>query len=230
MPEIIVYRCFLNGIALAEQVHYLLVFLIELGLHLIPPGWKAVYARDKDTDGDNSRDEKKKPEADQNVMPPFTKGESGPHEPSLVKKTSKPPKYFDEGTLLKAMETAGATVEDEDLRDALKANGLGRPSTRSAIIEVLYKRGYIEKFGRQGKTLRATPAGVDLIGIINEELLKSAKLTGIWEGRLRAIERGEYSAPEFIAQLKEMISAITLSVFADNSGRHISTDTSRKSR
>lgn len=196
------------------------------GRVITTPGWKAVYARDKDTDGDTNRDEKKKAESEQALLPPFTKGESGPHEPSLVKKTSKPPKYFDEGTLLKAMETAGAMVEDEDLRDALKANGLGRPSTRAAIIQVLYKRGYIEKFGRQGKTLRATPAGVELIGIINDELLKSAKLTGIWEGRLRAIERGEYSAPEFIDQLKEMISRITLSVFADNSGRRIDTTSS----
>ncbi|MDE7160616.1 MAG: DNA topoisomerase 3 [Muribaculaceae bacterium] len=188
------------------------------GRVIMAQGWKAVYARDKDPEREN----KKESESEQTELPPFKRGETGPHEPHLVKKTSKPPKYFDEGSLLKAMETAGSTVEDEDLREALKANGLGRPSTRSAIIEVLYKRGYIEKCGRQGKTLRATKAGIDLIGIINEELLKSAKLTGIWEGRLRAIERGEYSADEFIARLKEMISQITLSVFADNSGKKIS--------
>ena len=118
------------------------------------------------------------------------------------------------------METAGASVEDEELREALKANGIGRPSTRAAIIEILYKRGYIRK---ERKSLRATPAGIDLISVIQEELLKSAKLTGIWEGRLRQIERGEYSAAEFIAQLKEMISEIVISVLKDNSNRRIAT-------
>lgn len=152
------------------------------------------------------------------MLPPFTKGESGPHVPKLMKKTSQPPKYYTEGTLLKAMETAGASVEDEELREALKANGIGRPSTRAAIIEILYKRGYIRK---ERKSLRATPAGIELISVIQEELLKSAKLTGIWEGRLRQIERGEYSAPEFISQLKEMISQIVMSVLKDNSNRLI---------
>ncbi|MDE6548991.1 MAG: DNA topoisomerase III, partial [Muribaculaceae bacterium] len=151
-------------------------------------------------------------------LPEFTKGEKGPHKPFLGKKTTTPPSYYTEGTLLKAMETAGASVDDEELREALKANGIGRPSTRAAIIEILYKRAYIRK---QGKSLRATDAGIELIGLIKEELLKSAKLTGIWEGRLRAIERGDYSASEFIAQQKGMINEITLSVLRDPSNRRI---------
>ena len=125
------------------------------------------------------------------------------------------------------METAGASVEDEELREALKANGIGRPSTRAAIIEILYKRGYIRK---ERKSLRATQAGIDLISLIQEELLKSAKLTGIWEGRLRQIERGEYSAQEFIDQLKQMITHIVISVMKDNSNRRInSAQDSKKS-
>ena len=116
------------------------------------------------------------------------------------------------------METAGSTVDDEELRESLKANGIGRPSTRAAIIEILYKRGYIKK---ERKSLRATQAGIDLIGMVKEELLKSAKLTGIWEGRLRDIERGSYSAAEFIARQKEMISEIVHSVMSDTSARTI---------
>ncbi|MDE5868879.1 MAG: DNA topoisomerase III, partial [Muribaculaceae bacterium] len=150
--------------------------------------------------------------------PQFKAGESGPHKPKLAKKTTQPPKYFTEGTLLKAMETAGSMVDDEDLRESLKANGIGRPSTRAAIIEILYKRGYIRK---ERKSLRATQAGIDLISMIKEELLKSAKLTGIWENRLRRIESGDYSAHEFIAQLKQLISEITINVLRDNSNQTI---------
>lgn len=190
------------------------------GRVIIDQGWKFVYQTRKgisSTAEEDKNDDDKKDD-DTAVLPAFTKSESGPHQPKLVKKTSQPPKYYTEGTLLKAMETAGASVEDEELRDALKANGIGRPSTRAAIIEILYKRGYIRK---ERKSLRATPAGIDLISIIQEELLKSAKLTGIWEGRLRQIEKGEYSAAEFISQLKEMISEIVLSVLKDNSNRRI---------
>lgn len=176
-------------------------------------GWKAVYDKEEETAADNA----KKGEQE-NVLPPFEKGESGEHKPFLAKKTTQPPKYYTEGTLLKAMETAGSTVEDEDLREALKANGIGRPSTRAAIIETLYKRGYIRQ---ERKSLRATKEGCDLIAIIHEELLKSAKLTGIWEGRLRRIEHGDYSAEEFISQLKAMISEITLQVIRDSSNRRI---------
>lgn len=182
-------------------------------------GWKVVYAKSKGNDESSDVDKNSDDEAA--TLPAFTVGETGQHHPFLAKRTTQPPKYYTEGTLLKAMETAGSTVEDEDLREALKANGIGRPSTRAAIIEILYKRGYIRQ---ERKSLRATEAGIELISIIKEDLLKSAKLTGIWEGRLRQIERGTYSASEFIAQLKEMISEITISVLKDNSNRRIDTN------
>lgn len=181
------------------------------------PGWKAVYAKN-DVEPEASKGD----DADEeSTLPEFTKGESGPHEPKVVKKTTQPPKYFTEGTLLKAMETAGNLVDDEDLREALKANGIGRPSTRAAIIEILFKRGYIR---RERKSIRATQAGIELISLINEELLKSARLTGLWENRLRRIERGDYSALEFINGTKQMISDIVLSVLSDNSNRRIITE------
>ena len=193
------------------------------GKRIAEPGWKSVYDwnNGKDNNTQNSPaqgDSDEDPKEQNNALPEFTIGEKGPHKPFLGKKTTTPPNYYTEGTLLKAMETAGASVDDEELREALKANGIGRPSTRAAIIEILYKRAYIRK---QGKSLRATDAGIELIGLIKEELLKSAKLTGIWEGRLRAIERGDYSAPEFIAQQKGMINEITLSVLRDPSNRRI---------
>lgn len=180
------------------------------GKIILDPGWRKVYA--------GKEQEEKADDDDDRILPDFMPGESGPHEPLLMKKTTKPPKYYTEGTLLKAMETAGSNVEDEELREALKANGIGRPSTRAAIIETLYKRGYIRQ---ERKSLRATQAGIELIGVIREELLKSAALTGIWEGRLRAIEGGTYSAPQFISQLKEMIGQITHSVLTDSSNRRI---------
>lgn len=187
------------------------------GKVILDAGWRVVYSSEEKNSSDNS-----------NILPTFTKGESGPHSPFIAKKTSQPPKYFTEGSLLKAMETAGANVDDEELREALKANGIGRPSTRAAIIETLYKRGYIRK---ERKSLRATEAGIALISIIKEDLLKSAKLTGIWERKLREIEQGNYSAAEFIDQLKQMISDITLSVLRDNSNRHITVEeTDRKKK
>ena len=185
------------------------------GKVILDPGWKVVYAGEKKGEEPDKDDKEDEGAA---VLPHFDKGESGPHSPRLVKKTTQPPKYYTEGTLLKAMETAGASVDDEDLREALKANGIGRPSTRAAIIEILYKRGYIVK---ERKSLRATPAAIDLVGVIKEELLKSAKLTGIWEGKLRQIEQQQYSPAEFIDQIKQMISEITLSVMQDSSNRRI---------
>lgn len=176
------------------------------------PGWRMVYNNDSD-----SAEEAKNKEED-TVLPTFSKGESGPHMPLLAKRTSQPPKYFTEGTLLKAMETAGNLVDDEELRESLKANGIGRPSTRAAIIETLFKRGYIE---RQRKSLRATQAGCDLIDLIKEDLLKSAKLTGLWENRLRRIEQGTYDAAEFIGAQKQMINQIVYSVLSDNNPRRI---------
>ncbi len=185
------------------------------GRVILDKGWKRVYSSGKDSQEDELQ------ESDTAILPHFDKGESGPHEPRLVKKTTQPPKYFTEGTLLKAMETAGSTVEDEDLRDALKANGIGRPSTRAAIIEILYKRGYIRK---ERKSIRATQAGIDLISLIREDLLKSAKLTGIWEGRLRKIESGDYSAAEFIDNQKQMICQIVNTVMTDSSNRRIAAE------
>lgn len=189
------------------------------GKVITDPGWKKVYEWRKNA-GKSAEDDdsSQKDDSGENLLPVFTVGESGPHKPRLVKKTTQPPKYFTEGTLLKAMETAGQLVDDDDLRDALKANGIGRPSTRAAIIEILYKREYIRK---ERKSIRATQAGIDLISLIQEDLLKSAKLTGIWENRLRRIERGDYSAEEFISQLKSMVQEITLSVLRDNSNRKV---------
>ncbi len=189
------------------------------GKVITDPGWRTVYesgqkkkSADGDTDANDDEDSKDK------ILPEFTVGESGEHFPLLSKKTTTPPKYYTEGTLLKAMETAGAGIEDEDLREALKANGIGRPSTRAAIIETLFKRGYIV---RERKSLRATQSGMDLIDLIKEDLLKSAKLTGIWEKRLREIEAGTYNAQLFINQMKQMITDITRSVIQDTSDRVI---------
>lgn len=180
------------------------------------PGWRKVYENgptpaSAPDNSDSQNDENK-------ILPHFSVGESGPHKPSLNKKQTQPPKLYTEGTLLRAMETAGKTVEDEELREAMKENGIGRPSTRAAIIETLFKRRYIR---RERKSIVATKAGIDLIAFINEELLKSAKLTGIWENKLRRIERGDYSAAEFINELKTLIEEIVVNVLSDNSQRKI---------
>ena len=186
------------------------------GKVITDPGWRALYEKkDSAEAADNAENQDN---AEDRILPPFAKGESGPHEPKIVKKTTQPPKYYTEGTLLRAMETAGKTVDDETLRDALKENGIGRPSTRAAIIETLFRRKYIE---RRRKSIMATQAGIDLINTIQEELLKSASLTGIWENKLRRISRGEYSAAEFINELKEMITKIVTEVMSDRSARRI---------
>ena len=176
------------------------------GKVILTPGWRSIYQ--KDAPGEGDRDE-----ADA-ILPVFTVGESGPHKPSLAKKQTQPPKFFTEGTLLRAMESAGKLVEDEELREAMKENGIGRPSTRANIIETLFRRGYMM---RSGKSIRATEAGIQLIATIHEELLKSAKLTGLWENKLRRIERGDYSAKEFVDELKVLINEIVLNVLRDNS-------------
>ena len=155
---------------------------------------------------------------EEGTLPPFTKGETGPHIPTLTQKETTPPKPFTEATLLRAMETAGRNVDDEELREAMKENGIGRPSTRAAIIQTLYKRGYIRQ---QRKSLEATPTGVALIGLIQEELLKSAELTGIWENKLRQIERRTYSAHQFVAELKQMVSELVHTVLCDNTNRRL---------
>ena len=179
------------------------------GKVIIEPGWRVLYASEKSVDDQQSDDK---------ILPQFTIGESGPHDPSLLKKTTQPPKYYTEGTLLRAMESAGKTVDDDELRDAMKENGIGRPSTRAAIIETLFKRRYIY---RERKNIMVSQAGIDLISTINEELLKSAKLTGLWENKLRRIERGEYQASDFIAELKTMVESIVINVLSDNSSKKI---------
>lgn len=184
------------------------------GRQILKNGWRELYIKDKNT-------EEKSDEDTNDAMPQFTEGESGPHEPSLLKKATQPPKYYTEGTLLRAMETAGKLVEDDELRDAMKENGIGRPSTRAAIIETLFKRHYIRKVK---KNLQATQAGISLIDTINEELLKSAKLTGLWENKLRKIERKEYSAGDFINELKAMVNKIVIDVLKDNSHSSIKLD------
>lgn len=171
------------------------------------PGWRELFKSDKDEKTDSDK-----------ILPPFTEGESGPHEPALQKGQTSPPKPYTEGTLLRAMESAGKTVDDETLREAMKENGIGRPSTRAAIIETLFRRHYI---ARERKNIVATEAGEALIELIEIELLKSAKLTGIWENKLRRIERGAYSATEFMQELKDMISDIVLKVLSDNTNRRI---------
>ena len=143
------------------------------------------------------------------------KGESGAHIPQLKEKTTTPPKYYTEATLLRAMETAGKTVENDELREAMKENGIGRPSTRAAIIEKLYQRKYIVK---QGKSLRATETGINLIHLIISPLLKSAELTGLWEKKLREIERGEYTAQQFLDELKNMTSDVIRDVKTNKAG------------
>lgn len=177
------------------------------------PGWRVLYASDNADKPDNAN-----AEYGDKILPAFVKGESGTHRPFSAKKTTQPPKYYTEGTLLRAMESAGKMVDDEALREAMKENGIGRPSTRAAIIETLFKRRYIY---RQRKSIMASQAGIDLINTIHDELLKSAKLTGLWENKLRRIERGQYSAAEFIDELKVMINEIVLNVLKDQSNRHI---------
>ena len=181
------------------------------GRVITEPAWQVLWAKKK-TDEQDSSEEKDGEE--EGTLPAFTKGESGPHEPNLAEKQTTPPKPYTEATLLRAMETAGKLVEDDELRDALKENGIGRPSTRAAIIETLFKRNYIR---RNRKSLAPTETGKQLIGIIQNELLKSAELTGHWERKLRQIERHEYEARQFIDELKQMVTDLVLSVMADTS-------------
>lgn len=185
------------------------------GKQILEPGWRVVFG----TLSERSQEEKEeKGGEDENVLPAFVVGESGPHLPDLYEKWTQPPRPYTEATLLRAMETAGKLVDNDELRDALKENGIGRPSTRAAIIETLFKRNYIRK---EKKNLIATPTGVELIQIIHEELLKSAELTGMWEKKLREIEKRTYNASQFLEELKQMVSEIVMSVLSDNSNRHI---------
>ena len=183
------------------------------GRTILDPGWRTVYAKDVQTE-----DDEKKPEEEERTLPAFEKGESGPHQPTLTEKMTTPPPYYTEATLLRAMETAGKLVEDEELRRAMKENGIGRPSTRAAIIETLFKRKYIRK---ERKRLVATPTGIELIDLIREDLLKSCELTGIWEKKLRDIEAQKYDAQQFISELKQQVTTIVHDVISDPTNRRV---------
>ena len=184
------------------------------GKEILAPGWRNVYAKNQQEDDD--ADEKAVDE--ERTLPTFTKGESGTHVPTLTEKQTTPPKYYTEATLLRAMETAGKFVDDEELRAALKENGIGRPSSRAGIIETLFKRHYIQ---RERKRIVATPLGIQLIDIIKEKLLTSCELTGIWEKKLRDIEHQKYDAAQFVNELKTQITTIVNDVLRDNSHQQL---------
>ena len=184
------------------------------GKEILSPGWRAVYASDElaqTADDGRQQDEEK-------TLPAFAKGESGSHKPTLTEKTTLPPKHYTEASLLRAMETAGKFVDDEELRAAMKENGIGRPSSRAGIIETLFKRHYIR---RERKSLVPTPTGIQLIDTIHEKLLTSCELTGIWEKKLRDIEHRKYSPQLFVDGLKEQVTKIVRDVLHDNSNRQI---------
>ena len=181
------------------------------GKIILEPGWRMLYANEPAKEA-TEKTKTNEEEQEESILPDFVKGESGPHTPSLLEKWTQPPKLYTEATLLRAMETAGKLCDDEDLRDAMKENGLGRPSTRAAIIETLFKRRYIRK---EKKNLVATQTGIEVIKTIKQEILKSAELTGQWEKKLRMIERGEYQAGVFYEELKTMVAQIAAEVKND---------------
>lgn len=184
------------------------------GKVIVDPGWRVIYSDNKVTRAEGEI----KDGDDNGVLPDFIIGESGPHQPSCLEKFTQPPKLYTEATLLRAMETAGKLCESEELRDVMKENGLGRPSTRAEIIKTLYKRHYVRQ---ERQNLVPTQTGIELISIIQDEMLKSAELTGQWESKLRRIDRGEYQAADFISELKEMVSQIVARVKADRFGRRV---------
>ena len=193
------------------------------GHEILEQGWREVFATpianssqgERPIGGTPSENESDNESSEQKALPSFKKGESGPHEPQLQEKTTTPPKYYTEATLLRAMETAGKTVDNEELRDAMKENGIGRPSTRAAIIEKLFQRKYIV---REKKNIKATEVGINLIHTIISPLLKSAELTGLWEKKLREIERGDFQAQQFLDELKQMTTEVVREVKSDKSG------------
>lgn len=184
------------------------------GKEILVQGWHVCYAKEQGQD----YSEELKDKTEEALLPTFVKGESGSHSPTLTEKQTIPPKHYTEASLLRAMETAGKLVDDDTLRAALKENGIGRPSSRAGIIETLFKRHYIR---RKKKNLEATETGMALIDTIQEKLLTSAELTGIWEKKLRDIEARKYDAATFINELKEQINTIVCEVLADNSNRKI---------
>ena len=185
-------------------------------------GWKVVFKKETQAQAENADGENGEAatdnSGDEKLLPTFNKGEEGPHEPQLAEKWTSPPPYYTEATLLRAMETAGKFVDNDELRAAMKENGIGRPSSRANIIETLFKRQYIK---RERKRIVATPTGKALIDVIHEELLKSPELTGIWEKKLRDIEARKYDAATFINELKQQITDIVNQVLSDNSNRKL---------
>ncbi len=177
------------------------------GKEILEKGWRVVFenpdAKDKES----------------GILPTFEKGETGAHEPSFLEKETKPPNQFTEATLLRAMETAGKQVDDDELRDLMKENGIGRPSTRANIIETLFKRQYIK---RNKKQVLPTVTGVKLIDTIQNDILKSAELTGSWEKQLKDIEKGEFSASAFIKNMKRMVDALVYEVRSETKRANIS--------
>ena len=192
------------------------------GKEILDPGWRIVLGLEKpkpDEDEQKKEDDGGNQSSDEErTLPTFVKGESGDHKPTLTEKWTTPPPYYNEASLLRAMETAGKFVEDETLRAAMKENGIGRPSSRAGIIETLFKRHYIK---RDRKRLIATPTGIELIDLIREELLKSCELTGIWEKKLRDIEHQKYDAAQFIEELKQQVADIVHEVMTDTSNRRV---------
>lgn len=180
------------------------------GKAILTPGWRVVFDK---TSADTAEEQTDRPSDPERTLPHFAKGETGEHRPDLAQKQTTPPKPYTEATLLRAMETAGKFVDNDELRDALKENGIGRPSTRAAIIETLLKRGYIRK---ERKNLIPTEMGIALVGVIQNELLKSAELTGQWEKKLRQIEQGAYQASQFISELKTMVTSVVNTVMRTN--------------
>ena len=191
------------------------------GKRILEPGWRTVFeygVGNKEQGVGNVDSIEEKDDDEGRVLPQFVKGEVGPHTPDLAQKQTSPPKQYTEATLLRAMETAGKLVDNEELRDAMKENGIGRPSTRAAIIETLFKRNYIRK---ERKSLVPTQTGIDLIATIQFELLKSAELTGQWEKKLRDIEKGSFAASQFIDELKQMVGSVVHEVMKQNPTRRI---------
>ena len=191
------------------------------GKEILDPGWRVVNGKEKEEKEDNPNAEAPSPlerSGGEVSLPTFVKGESGDHKPTLTEKWTTPPAFYNEASLLRAMETAGKFVEDETLRAAMKENGIGRPSSRAGIIETLFKRHYIK---RDRKRLIATPTGIELIDLIREELLKSCELTGIWEKKLRDIEHKKYDAAQFIEELKQQVTEIVHEVMTDPTNRRV---------
>ncbi|MDE6001946.1 MAG: DNA topoisomerase III, partial [Prevotella sp.] len=189
------------------------------GKEILEPGWRVSLPTSPSKGKGSDDDTDAAPtDGDGAKLPHFTKSETGPHTPTLTEKWTTPPPYYNEASLLRAMETAGKFVEDETLRAAMKENGIGRPSSRASIIETLFKRHYIR---RERKRLVATPTGIELIDLIREELLKSCELTGIWEKKLRDIEHKQYDAQQFINELKQQVTDIVRDVMTDPTNRRI---------